>query len=600
METLEILQSNNNSNGEEEEKEEEEKEEEEEVEEEKEEEVEEEEEQNNEKEDEKENKIQYIKKNKNEENEEKKEEEIETFSQQCDLLKMTSIPTFGKYSQDYTFLEQVLILKSESFPKNFPHIIRTKIENLKNNYPEIKPEYFHITLSTSTFLSPTSEKEVNFSYTLLNLISHPYIFYNCKLDKEHRSEIYCAAFTDDNEIDTIKETQANDRLLINPEFNLDDHRLKREVILHMSDDGYPSLSPNNCELLVNLNAQIINFYVVVCGTYGGKIVKCFVGNFMIIPNANNSILVGDLYNKMVKDKNKKNLIEEIIIFKNKFEDYFNYIFGYGINEINNNAKVLEHIKKCITKAFSIIFEFSINGDEDDENLKKIHDKELESMQEYYYNNALHFFNNLYIDSKNVDPNFGEKLLEVSLKKKFTEDLLIKYIQFNIKRINNIINNMEFFILKNNDDIEEIEEGGNEKYSEEILPNLKSLFCDILNVDEEKLEELKENIKEENRIINENPYIEILNNIINDIQNKEDFMMNFDELDEIIKKYLFYIVWVYKNRPMNVHNDFGRVSFMNKEIDGRYYCNDEDKIKCCQKLIENLKDHDNEVNIINIV
>ena len=40
--------------------------------------------------------------------------------------------------------------------------------------------------------------------------------------------------------------------------------------------------------------------------------------------------------------------------------------------------------------------------------------------------------------------------------------------------------------------------------------------------------------------------------------------------------------------------------MNKEIDGHYYCNDEYKIKCCQKLIENLKDHDNEVNIINIV
>ena len=226
--------------------------------------------------------------------------EINPYSEQCNLLKMTSIPTFGQYSDDYTFLEQVLILKSESQPDYLPEKIKSKIDNLKKNHSNVDPQYFQVTLSTSTLISPTSENEIKSDYTLLNLICHPYIFYDCELNKEHRTEIYCAAFHDDEEIDTIKEAEENDKLRINPDCNLDDHQLKRELILHLSKDGFPSLSPNNCGILINLNAQIINFYVIVCGTYGGNICKCFVGHFIIIPNATNSVLFGDLYNQMVK------------------------------------------------------------------------------------------------------------------------------------------------------------------------------------------------------------------------------------------------------------------------------------------------------------
>ena len=189
-------------------------------------------------------------------------------------------------------------------------------------------------------------------------------------------------------------------------------KLKRDIILHLNHDGYTSLSPNNCGILVNLNAQIINFYVVVCGTFAGKIVKCFVGNFVIIPNANNSVLFGELYNKMVKEKNKENLTKELIIFRNKYSDYMNYIFNYGINEIVTQAKNLNDIKLCIKKAFSLIYDFSINGDEDDQNMKKIHEKELMSMQNYYYYNVCHFIKNLYKLSE-FENNFGEKLFSRS-------------------------------------------------------------------------------------------------------------------------------------------------------------------------------------------
>ena len=121
--------------------------------------------------------------------------------------------------------------------------------------------------------------------------------------------------------------------------------------------------------------------------------------------------------------------------------------------------------------------------------------------------------------------------------------------------------------------------------------MKEFFCDKLNSDEDNLDEIKNNYIEINRQRNDNPSIEILINICNSIRNGEDFNNNLIQLDEIIRKYLFYIVWDYKGRPNNVHFDFGRVSFMNIEIDGKYFCNKEDKINCCQKLIQFLEKAD---------
>ena len=63
--------------------------------------------------------------------------EINTYSEQCNLLKMTSIPTFGQYSDDYTFLDQVLILKSESQPDYFPEKIKSKLDYFKKNHPNV-------------------------------------------------------------------------------------------------------------------------------------------------------------------------------------------------------------------------------------------------------------------------------------------------------------------------------------------------------------------------------------------------------------------------------------------------------------------------------
>ena len=152
--------------------------------------------------------------------------DLEIFSEKCDLLKMITVPTFGKYSNDYSFLEQILILKRKSKFEKIPEIMKKKLDNLQKKYPKIIPEYFHITLGNS-LIKPENENELNDSFECLNLLCHPYIFYNCSLEKEHRSEIYCAAFTDENEIGTIKQCEGNDILRLNPECELDDNQLKR-------------------------------------------------------------------------------------------------------------------------------------------------------------------------------------------------------------------------------------------------------------------------------------------------------------------------------------------------------------------------------------
>ena len=143
-----------------------------------------------------------------------KSQELNIYTEQCDLLKMLSIPTFGIYSNDYAFLEQILVIKGNSLSNNSPKNLQDQINYLKNHYPDLDIQYFHLTLSASTLFSITPENISHLSYTPLNFISHPYIFYNCQLNREHKSDVYCAAYIDDNEFDTIKQEDGDTHLRV--------------------------------------------------------------------------------------------------------------------------------------------------------------------------------------------------------------------------------------------------------------------------------------------------------------------------------------------------------------------------------------------------
>ena len=144
----------------------------------------------------------------------------------------------------------------------------------------------------------------------------------------------------------------------------------------------------------------------------------------------------------------------------------------------------------------------------------------------------------------------------------------------------MINNEEIlFYIKNKAD---------EVYNKDILPDIKDLCLKKLNLDEKAFDDIINNFTKIKK--KSNPNIELLINICNNIKNKENF--NIENLDEIFKNYLFFIVWEYKGKLSGIHNDFGRISFMRiNEMDSKYFCSDEDRIKCCQILIQRLIDAD---------
>ena len=512
-----------------------------------------------------------------------KSQELNIYKEQCDLFKMLSIPTFGIYSKDYAFLEQILILKCNTLPNNSPKIVQDQINYLTKQYPSLDIQYFHLTLSASTLFLVSPDNINHLSFTPLNFISHPYIFYNCQLNREHKSDVYCAAYIDENELDTIKQENGDTHLRVNPKCNIDDGQLKREVYIHLSGDGYPSISPNNCHLLINLNSQFINFYVITLGTYGGKIVKCFVGNYLIIPNLSDIMLYKDINISLLKQKNKEDLIIDLILFKNKFVDIFDFMMKYLVYDIVNNKYNFEIIKNKIIITFKLIFGFGMNDINDNTTKKRI-----ENISNYYFNNIINFIANLYPDSNIVSPVFGEKIMENSLNMNYCGELICKYIEYFKSRIIDIIFKMIYSMVDNEEILFYIKNKADEKYTKEILPNVKTLCSKNLDLDENQLTEIIDKVSKIKS--KPNPNIELLINICNDINNKKN--LSIDNLDDILKNYLFFIVWEYKGKISGIHNDFGKVSLMRiNEIDSKFFCNDEDRIKCCQELIQRLIDAD---------
>ena len=144
------------------------------------------------------------------------------------------------------------------------------------------------------------------------------------------------------------------------------------------------------------------------------------------------------------------------------------------------------------------------------------------------------------------------------------------------------------MIENEEILFYIKNKAEEIYNKDILPNIKELCLKKLDLEDEAFDEIIDKFTKIKK--KSNPNIELLINICNNINNKEDF--NLDNLDGILKNYLFFIVWEYKGKISGVHNDFGRISFMRiNEMDPKYFCSDEDRIKCCQILIQRLIDAD---------
>ena len=185
---------------------------------------------------------------------------------------------------------------------------------------------------------------------------------------------------------------------------------------------------------------------------------------------------------------------------------------------------IENVKLCIMKAFSFIFDFS--SAEDDENSKKILEKELTNMQTFYYNNFLNFVTNLYENSSLVDPKFGEKFVESAIKNKYIQLNKKDIIRINDTHIIQISFNSNILGLSKNTDLYKIfkysESEDNIHKEDASFVSRQKIFCflflknknkDLIVISQEyglKIYQINKNNFQLNTIINLNNYLHSYN------------------------------------------------------------------------------------------
>ena len=357
---------------------------------------------------------------------------------QCYLLNMPAIPTFGIYDTNkYLLMEPFHIIKSEKMmPDNLSPTLFQNIKLLFQKCKQIIPEFYHITLDANYIYSNSNERIIETNYTRINLVAHPYIFCNLKIPQPSKTHINCAIFKENDELETILETDEAEGIKINPECDITSKTLNREIQIDINQkDKKIILQPNNCSFLINLNSQIINFYAIVLGMHNNSMTKCFIGNYVIIPNALNCHLLKNNTQDLMNYKTKEEMFISLIKGQLLYNDSFMSILFYFLDKIikkNINIKNIEDLKNVFIKAFTIIYEFDTSNVN-----QKEHEEDLNNIAKFYYEQIKKFIHFIYPGSNYVQ-NFSENVLFCSLKNNYIIEIIIKYIDFHLSRLNNII------------------------------------------------------------------------------------------------------------------------------------------------------------------
>lgn len=526
-------------------------------------------------------------------NKEKQECQIKNciYREKCHILRMLSVPTLGIYSDFYSFMNIILVLHQKSMPIHLPPQLKTSLIELANNHKNMTVDFFHITLDGSTFYWDNNERITNNKYLRVNIIPHPYVFYNVDLSKEHRTKVYLSAFCDLPSFDSVKDSNENDGVRLNPKCRLDDNMLNREIILHSSKDGIPAISPNNCAILVNLNNQLINFFLVTLVTYQNQIVKCSVTEFVIFPTLCRSKLFKEL-SAIISSYDKEEILGKI------YNTYFSFIglFIYFSSDTfikAINGKTSEIFENFIKKMFKLIFDFSktaIHGIELTDYIK-----DSQNMGNFYYSMFLSFLNILFEDYECKINNFGQDLVVYLLDNNPSSvlEILEKFKNFFLERVQIIFKSYFSFFGFNK--ISSLPAKYNNYYFNNYWPKIQNLFCAIDKVELKPLDPLLDLIKKRKKE-QPNSTKETFQKIIKVIENKNknEFINLVNDFKNPVKNILFYRVWVKKGKKNNIHNDFGKMSFLqSNEIPSEYHCSDEDIMDICVEMISLLEKIDNE-------
>lgn len=503
---------------------------------------------------------------------------------QCPLLKMPAIPTFGIFDTDnYLLMEPIHIIKSQNLmPDNLPPFIFQQIKALSQKYKQIIPEFYHVTLNANKLYINSNERIIESNYTRVNLVAHPYIFSNPKISQTSKTHINCAIFKENDELETIIETNEITGIKINPECQIISPTLNRDIILEINQkDKKIILNPNNCSFLINLNSQIINFYCIVLGMHNNYVIKCFIGNYVIIPNVLNSHILKMITENLICPKNNEDKFLSLIMGQLIYNDSLMGILFYFLDIIiknYSNSKNINEIKQTFIIAFKMIYEFNTSNVS-----QKEHEQDLNNIGNYYYNHIIKFINYIYKGSDSIE-NFSEKMLLCSLKNKYIIEIIIKYIDFHLSRINNIIcSYFDYYNEKIN--IQKIKEEASQNHKMKSWPMLQENFCKQLKINKKDFDKAISPFINKNRQKIPNHNIELFQKLCNSLlENQNIDIKILEQIDEPIREYFYYHIWVYKGKLSGIHKDFGRLSFIcSNKIKPIYHCHSDEKYTFSEKM-----------------
>ena len=494
---------------------------------------------------------------------------------QSSLLNMPAIPTFGIFDRNqYLLMEPIHIIKSQRMmPDNLPPILFQNIKILFQKYKQIIPEFYHVTLDANKLYTNSNERIIETNYTRINLVAHPYIFTNPNFSQTSKTHINCAIFKENDELETIIESGENDGLRINPECEITSQNLYREIKIEIDQNKNIYLEPNNCSFLINLNSQMISFYCVVLGIHNNRVTKCFIGNYVIMPNALNSHLLKITSQNLLNYQNNDEMFLSLIKGQLLYNDSFMGILFYFLNNIINNKssiKSIDAIKNNFINAFKIIYEFDTNNVS-----QKEHEQDLYNIGIFYFEQIKKFINYIYTGSNYID-NFSEKFLLCSLKDNYIIEIIIKYIDFHLSRINNII--FSYFNFYDKIDLQRIKEEANKIHKEKNWSMFNDIFCKRLKINKKDFDKAISIFVNKRRVRIVNRNIELFDKLSKVfLENQNIDLKILDEIDEPIREYFYYHIWIYKGKLNGIHKNFGKYSFLcSDKIKPIYHCQSDER------------------------
>jgi hypothetical protein len=279
-----------------------------------------------------------------------------------------------------------------------------------------------------------------------------------------------------------------------------------------------------------------------------------------------------------------------MIYNDNFKNIIQYFLYEIIYYYKQNRSLIkdEWFKNFFINGFKNIFDFGDNGLVNED----IHNIDINNMCEFYYNYLLIFIANLFGDEELKIEKYAIDIINCSLKDYYIVDIIGKFINFHLSRINKIFNSyqnyIEYFQL-----FDIIKENARIEYINFIWPNQKEFLCSFLGINvsdfETKTNEIKAQKKNKNKNIDE--FYKISNNLLNNGKISQNEM---NKIDFPFLNFMYYRVWELRGKIKGVHKHFGKYSFnQDYTISLCYHCQNDERYELLIDMAQKIERGDSQ-------